>query len=72
MKKSTTRVQLELPPNSMERLGKLKEISEAASYAEVVKSALRLYEGLLFEMKSGSEFEIVKKDGERKLLRMFL
>ena len=41
--RATTRVQLEMPPQAMERLQKLKDRSEAASYAEVIRNALRLY-----------------------------
>ena len=40
------RVQFDLAPRSMERLNALKAKTEAASYAEVVKNALRLYEAL--------------------------
>jgi len=40
--RSTTRVQLEMPPQAMERLQKLKDRIEAASYAEVIRNALRL------------------------------
>ena len=45
--RSTTRVQLEMPPQAMERLQKLKDRTEAASYAEVIRNALRLYEARL-------------------------
>jgi len=38
--RSTTRVQLEMPPQAMERLQRLKEKTEAASYAEVIRNAL--------------------------------
>jgi len=36
------RVQLDFAPGAMERLNKLKAKTEASSYAEVVKNALRL------------------------------
>ena len=47
--RTTTRVQLEMPPQAMERLQRLKEKTEAASYAEVIRSALRLFEALVEE-----------------------
>ncbi|HEY4125399.1 MAG TPA: ribbon-helix-helix protein, CopG family, partial [Rhizomicrobium sp.] len=47
--RTTTRVQLEMPPQAMERLTRLKEKTEAASYAEVIRNALRLYEALVDE-----------------------
>jgi Arc/MetJ-type ribon-helix-helix transcriptional regulator len=40
--RETTRVQLELPPTSMARLRELRDKTEAASYSEVLKNALRL------------------------------
>ncbi len=42
-----------MPALSMERLRKLREKTEAASYAEVVKNALRLYEGVIEETDKG-------------------
>jgi hypothetical protein len=51
MAKETTRVQMEMPPKSMERLAALKDKTEASSYAEVVKNALRLYEALIKEQE---------------------
>jgi hypothetical protein len=44
MPMATTRVQLQLPEKAMTRLRSLKEETEAASYAEVIKSALIYYE----------------------------
>lgn len=45
--RTTTRVQLELKPEAMKRLQKLKVRSEAASYAEVVRMALMHYDAHL-------------------------
>lgn len=59
----TTRVQLEMPPQAMVRLQKLKERTEAASYAEVVRNALRLLEALVDEHEKGSEFQLKRSDG---------
>lgn len=42
--RKTTRVQLELAPVSMDQLKRLKERTGAASYAEVIRNALRKYE----------------------------
>jgi hypothetical protein len=39
----------------MERLKALKDKTEAASYAEVIKNALRLYEALIGEAEAGQE-----------------
>jgi hypothetical protein len=61
--KSTTRVQIELPDRSMARLSSLKDKTESASYAEVMKSALRLYEDVIKEVESGKEFLLKDESG---------
>ncbi len=66
------RVQFDLAPRSMERLNALKSKTEAASYAEVVKNALRLYEALIEETESGKQFLVRDKDGAISPYRLFL
>ena len=66
------RVQLDFAPRSMERLNALKAKTEAASYAEVVKNALRLYEALIEEVESGKQFLVRDKDGVVAPFRLFL
>ena len=56
------RVQMDLPPKSIERLRKLQEITEASSYAEVIKNSLRLYEALIAEIEEGHEIMIKRGD----------
>src|ERR1700736_4674217 len=70
--RSTTRVQLEMPPQAMERLQRLKERTEAASYAEVIRSALRVFEALVAERDAGAEFSLKKPGGETVAYRIFL
>jgi Arc/MetJ-type ribon-helix-helix transcriptional regulator len=70
--RSTTRVQLEMPPQAMERLQKLKDRSEAASYAEVIRNALRLYEALVEEHEKGAEFSLKRADGETVAYKIFV
>ena len=67
-----TRVQLELPPRSMGRLTHLKEVTEAASYAEVVRNAIRLYEAMVNEVSAGREFLIKDKSGTITPYKVFL
>jgi len=62
--RTSTRVQLELPEKSMERLLNLKELTEASSYAEVIKNSLRLYEAIISEVSSGKEIMLKDKDGK--------
>ena len=66
------RVQLDFAPRSMERLNALKAKTEAASYAEVVKNALRLYEALIEEAGDGKQFLVRDKNGVVAPFRLFL
>jgi hypothetical protein len=70
--RTTTRVQLELPPQAMERLQRLKDKTEAASYAEVIRNALRLLEALVDEHEKGSEFALKRPDGETVAYKIFV
>ena len=72
MKRTTTRIQLELPPASMERLTLLKEKTEATSYAEVTKNAFKLYERLIQLAESGEVLCVRAKDGTTRELELFV
>ncbi len=61
--RDTTRVQLDMPPRSMDRLRALKDKTEAASYAEVLRNALRFYEFLVEEAEQGKVVVTEDKDG---------
>ena len=70
--KKTTRVQLELPRRSMDRLTTLKERTEATSYVEVIKNALRLYEAMVRDVGAGREFMIKETNGAITPYRIFI
>ncbi|MGZ5935345.1 MAG: ribbon-helix-helix protein, CopG family [Rhizomicrobium sp.] len=70
--RTTTRVQLEMPPQSMERLQRLKEKTEAASYAEVIRNAVRVFEALLQEHEAGAEFLLKRPNGETVSYKIFV
>jgi hypothetical protein len=72
MSRGTTRVQLEMPPQAMERLQRLKDKTEAASYAEVLRNALRLYEALIAEADRGNELSLRAADGTITPYRIFV
>jgi hypothetical protein len=65
------RVQFDLAPRSMDRLNVLKLKTESASYAEVVKNALRLYEALIEETESGKQFFVRDENGVLSPYRLF-
>jgi len=64
---TTKRVQMDMPEKSVARLRALQELTEAASYAEVVKNALRLYEVLVQEVDNGGEVLIRRGDKTERL-----
>lgn len=66
--RETTRVQLEMPPRSMDRLRSLKDKTEASSYAEVLRNALRFYEFIVAEAELGHVVVTEGKDGKRTVL----
>ena len=70
--RTTTRVQLEMPPQAMVLLHKLKDRTEAASYAEVIRNALRLFEALVEEHEKGAEFSLKRADGETVQYKIFV
>ncbi len=70
--RATTRVQLEMPPQAMVRLQKMKDRTEAASYAEVIRNALRLFEALVDEHEKGSEFSLKRANGDVVQYKIFV
>ncbi|WP_141402586.1 hypothetical protein [Stappia indica] len=67
-KERTARLQLALPERSFTRLEAIKEATEAASFAEVVRRALRVYEGLIAETADGSEVLVRRTDGTEEVI----
>lgn len=72
MAKETTRVQMELTETSIQRLKRLKEKTEAISYAEVTKNSFRLYEKLIELSEKDVTFYMKDKDGNMKELEIFM
>lgn len=62
-KRELKRVQMDMPVRSIERLKRLQSVTEAASYAEVVRNALRLYEALISEVEAGHEI-MIRREGQ--------
>jgi len=57
------RVQMNLPPASVDRLDALVTTTESSSYAEVMRNALKLYEAAVMEAERGGNL-FVLRDGE--------
>ena len=62
------RVQMDLPPKSLLRLKRLQEVTEASSYAEVIRNALRLYEAIVEEQENGAEIFVKRDDITQPLM----
>jgi hypothetical protein len=62
---------MELSANSFDRLTRLKELSEAGSYTEVMKDALRLYEYVVEEESKGAKFLLESPDGKISQIKIF-
>ena len=66
-----SRVRFGLPPRSVDRLNVLKLKTESASYAEVVKNALRLHEAIIEDTESGKPFCVSDENGVLSPYRLF-
>lgn len=71
LSRKSTRVQLELQSKAMVRLSTLKEKTEATSYAEVIKNALRLYEFIVDAEREGCAVLAQRPDGRTRALQIF-
>jgi hypothetical protein len=70
--KTNKRLQPELPQRSYERLKSLKDKTEAASYSEVLKNALRLYESVIDQYEDGKRLFVKGEDGALIEYKVFL
>ena len=50
----------------------LKQATEATSYSEVLKNALRLYESVISEYEAGNRIYIREASGDLKEYKIFL
>ena len=64
------RVQLDFSPEAYERLNRIRSRSDAATNAEVVRNALRLYDWFLEQTSKDARFQIVD-NGDVKEIEFF-
>ncbi|HHF8267393.1 TPA: hypothetical protein ACPT6S_005801 [Klebsiella pneumoniae] len=57
------RLQIDISEQSFERLKRIKESSDASSYAEVTNKAYRVYEFFVDAINEGKEIKLIDKDG---------
>ncbi len=60
---TTHRVQMELPERSFERLERLRRLTGAGSFSEVITNALRLYEFVIDKSEQGATI-LIQEDGK--------
>jgi hypothetical protein len=59
------RISVDLPPRAFQRLERLERVVSAASKAEVMREALRIYEYLVELALDGADFQVVEKGANR-------
>lgn len=70
-KPATKRIQFEFGPDAYQRLQKIKNETDAATYADVVRNALRLYEWFITQQAEGYDFGLVKDDKLVKAIKFY-
>ena len=65
------RLQIDFSPEAYERLMRIRERSEAATNAEVVRNALRLYDWFLDQRTRNSRLQMVEGDTVKEIEVLF-
>ena len=65
----THRMQFEFSDDAYERLIRIKTLTGAKSYAELIRNSLRLYEWVSQQQSEGYELGLVKDDNLVKAVR---
>ncbi len=65
------RLQLDFSPEAFERLHRIRERSEAATNAEVVRNALRLYDWFLEQRARNTRLQVVDGDTVKEIEILF-
>lgn len=66
------RVQMDLSERSFDRLKKLKKEVDAASYSEVLRDALQLYEFFVLKDQEKKRFFVETEDGHKQEIKIFI
>ena len=64
----TTRVQMDIGKEGRDRLARLEQKTEAASHAEVMRKALKLYEIVVDAQAQNRELAFVDWEGTHKIV----
>jgi hypothetical protein len=71
MTEAKTRLTVDLKPRHYARLEELEKLVEADSKAELVRTALQLYEFIARRIAKGSRITLTTKDGKEETLLLF-
>ena len=67
-----TRIQFEFSADATQRLNRMKDQTDASSYAELVRNALRVYEWIVQQEKDGYDIGLGKGDTLTKTVKFIL
>lgn len=70
-KKKTYKIQIQLSEAAKDRLFELVEKTDTQTAAQVVRSALRVYDILVDEVDNGAELYLKDATGQKTLLKLF-
>lgn len=59
------RLNIALPESTISRIESVKEMTDAASYTDVIRSALLTYEALVEFVSDGNKFYVKKPDSDQ-------
>jgi hypothetical protein len=72
VEKQSRRLQFEFAPDAYQRLERMKVESGAASYAELVRNALRVYDWVKQQEREGYELALIKNGKQLKSVKLIL
>lgn len=70
-KEQRHRLQLDFSPEAYERLMRIREASDAATNAEVVRNALRLYDWFLEQKRKNARVQVVENGTVKEIEILF-
>lgn len=70
--KQSRRLQFEFSPDAYLRLERMKEETEAASFAELVRNALRVYDWIKQKERDGFELALMKDNETVQSVKLIL
>jgi hypothetical protein len=70
--RQSRRLQFEFSPDAYQRLDRMRKVSDASSFAELVRNALRVYEWVMQKKHEGYTLALVKEGEPIKSVELIL